>query len=766
MSKMKYIVTSLMVAVMTVVAGSCQDVPTETKSSNYVVDITAEMAMPEVIPTPQNITVGEGVLSILSNAEITFSEPSLCAAAEYLASYLTLEFREGSGGVIHLTYDAVLPREAYGLMVDESGIRISGGEYGGVINGITTLLQLLPSEVYEGALSFPVQLPLCDIKDAPRYAYRGFMLDVCRTWMSKEMIMEYVDLLAHHKINTLRLHLTDDEAWRIEIESHPELAQEGGFRGGDAKIWPRYGKWSERWGGYYTKADMREIIDYAAVRNIEVIPEIDLPGHSLCIATLHPEILCDYQPNTSRAFGYDTRSAFCASKESNYALLEDILREVCELFPSSYIHIGGDEVDMSQWKRCPDCQRLMQEKGMETPQELQQYFMSRLSDILTRYGKLPAVWNEAIEGGTLSSETRVYGWEGIKECRAAAAEGYATVVMPGQYFYFDMKQTPREPGHDWAAVFDWSKVYSFSPKGVGFSATEEQNILGLEASFFSELYASHTPETLDYLHYMTFPRMVAFSEVAWVNSDERDAERFYKSMVSHYNRLDAMGVAYRLMPPVVKYENGLLSVSTDDGSKVYYTFEYEGNIIEREYTKPKDPHYSPQRYAFVSRRGKATSPKSADPLHFETMTPPFNITSSMTDSERFSFDKAEGYGRLARTTRAADVGDWIMFDFAVVDPETYDEFGYDEPDPNYGIKCRRMEVATGNFQLPRYIFEKGYVEVTYSDGETEILGELECGKYTIDYPKKPIRSVRIVCTSRGNGAEWVSIQPPTIYPLL
>ena len=744
MRMFRYVALSLLLAITAI--GCCGSAP-QTKVLAYGVDETKDVPMSAIIPTPQNVVTLGGSCFVNATADITYATSSLRRAAEYLASYIPLSCAEGEGGVIHIACDPALIGEEYFLAINSQGIRITGGEYGGVINGITTLLQLLPESVYAKALSFPFELPLCEIGDAPRYDYRGFMLDICRTWMPKEAVMEYIDVLAHHKINTLRLHLTDDEAWRIEIESHPELAKEGGFRGGDAKIWPRYGKWNERWGGYYTKADMREIIEYAAVRNIEVIPEIDLPGHSLCIATLHPEILCDYQPDTSRAFGYDTRSAFCAAKEDNYLLLEDILREVCELFPSRYIHIGGDEVDMSQWRRCPDCSALMREQGMISTAELQQYFMSRVAEILARYDKLPAVWNEAIEGGKLSAETRVYGWEGIKECRASAAEGYSTVVMPGEYFYFDMKQSARETGHDWAAIFDWTKVYGFTPQSVGFTTTEEQNILGLEVSFFSELYASNNPETLDFLHYQTFPRMVAFAEIAWVSSDNRNGEEFYKRMVAHYDRLDAMGVAYRLMPPRVEYKDGVLSVSTDDGSKVYYIIDNDGVISEEEYSEPIITS-TPARYSFVARRGEAMSPKVAVAAHFATITPKFDITSSMGDSDRFSFDKAEGYGRLARTSRAADVGDWVMFTFETP------------------VKCRRMVVATGNFQLPRYIFENGYVEVSY-DGEIfERVGNLDCGKYAIEYPERPIKAVRMVCTSQGNGAEWVSIQPPTIYPML
>lgn len=697
-----------------------------------------------LIPRPKSVTIQEGRYTFTTPISIYIGDKSLFDIREYLSSYFVVNDNDKKYD-IKLNIDTALGNEEYRLSVDSAGVSIVGGGYGGVFNGITTLLQLFPAEVYNRQGISSATLPYCTIEDEPRYSHRGFMLDVCRTWLDKEAVMEYIDLLAYHKINSLRLHLADDEAWRIEIKSHPELAEIGGFRGSNSPIWPRYGKWNERWGGYYTQDDMREIIEYARIRNIEVVPEIDLPGHSLCIATIHPEILCNYATKRAASFGYDTRSAFCASREDNYALLDDILREVCSLFPSKYIHIGGDEVDMSQWKRCPDCTRLMSENNMTTTSELQRYFMSRLSDIIAKYNKLPAVWNEAIDGGKLCAETLVYGWEGVKECRESVAKGYKTVVMPGQYFYFDMKQSPREPGHDWAAIFDWTKVYNFTPISAGFTLDEGDYIVGYEGSFFSELYASHTPEEPTYLHYMTFPRVVALAETAWIATDERNTEQFYNRLVRHYDRLDAMGVAYRLNTPIVKYSDGILSVSTDDGSDIYY--RREPMTTEMLYTKPIATN-NPSEYSFVARGGSAQSTVVAVDGHFKTITPAFNITSSMPESERYSFDKAENYGRLARTTRAGDVGDWVMFTF-------------DTP-----VKCRRMKVATGNFQLPRYIFENGYVEVSFDGDNFVYIGDLECGMYTIEYPTQPIKAVRITCTSRGNGAEWVSMQPPTIYPLL
>jgi hexosaminidase len=307
-----------------------------------------------------------------------------------------------------------------------------------------------------------------------------------------------------------------------------------------------------------------------------------------------------------------------------------------------------------------------------------------------------------------------------------------------------MKQSSREAGHDWAAIFDWRKVYNFSLSSEGFTSAEQQNIVGFEASFFSEAYASHNPESADFLHYQTFPRMVAFAEIAW-RDGVRDEQKFYRNMVAHYSRMDAMGVAYRLMPPSVSYADGVLSAQVDDESDIYY--RREPMATEMLYVGPITTN-SPGEYSFISRRGVARSPKTAVASHFKTITPSFVITSSIGDREKFSYEKAQGYGRIARTQRAADVGDWVMFTF-------------DEP-----VKCRRMKVATGNFQLPRYIFESGFVEVSYDGVAFERVGDLDCGMFFIDYPARAIKAVRITCTSRGNGAEWVSIQPPTIYPLL
>ena len=695
-----------------------------------------------IIPKPRSYVNGDSGYTIKYSCKISCDD-ELLPAASYLAGKLGIGVAKE--GDIYLGLDSRLAEEAYQLSVYNKGIIIIGGGYGGVFNGITTLLQLLPDAVYASNLVLPCSIPGCAIEDAPRYEHRGFMLDVCRTWMPKEDVCAYIDLLAYHKINSLRLHLTDDEAWRLEIKSHPELAMIGGWRGGDSPIHSRYGKWSEKWGGYYTQQDIRDIIAYAAQRNIEVVPEIDLPGHSLCLATIHPEVLCDYKPNTSVSLGQDLRSAICPSNEANFKLIEDILGEVALLFPSKYIHVGGDEVDLSQWQSCERCVAFMNRTGMHKADELRTYFMLRIAEILARNGKLMAVWNDAIDGNSLPETTMAYGWEGVAQCRKVAAAGYPTVVMPGNYFYFDMKQSSREPGHDWANIFDMEHVYSFSPSALGFSATEARNIVGLEASFFSEAYASRTPESPAYLHYQTFPRLLAFAEVAWVADDKRDVASFKRRVLRHYDRMDAMGLYYRLEPPVVEYENGMLTASVSDGSEIFYRQEGAQRVLR--YMAPIATT-SPARYRFISRRGVAMSPTSAVDEYFETIKPAFKLTSSIGASRKFPFSNAEKYINIARTQRSADVDDWVMFTF-------------ESP-----VVCRSMTLSTGNMQLPRFIFESGDVYVKYEGEGLVKVGELKGGAYTIENPSHPIVAVCIVCTKRGNGEKWVSIQPPVIYPVL
>ena len=697
-------------------------------------------------PAPKKTTPRAGHFTFGPGTTVA-ADSGLQPLARYAAEYLGCEVRNGvaGNGAVVLTLDAADGGnpEAYRLDITPEYIRIGGSTYGGVFNGVQQLFRLLPPEVYaRKGVAAGTQVACAEIEDEPRFAYRGMMLDVARTWIDEAKVKRYIDLFSYHNINKLHLHLSDDEGWRIEIKSHPELTEIGGFRGGDSPVRPVYGKWSEKYGGYFTQEEMRGLIRYAAERNIEIIPEIDLPGHSRNIASVHPEIRCNYLPDTVSTNGYDYRSAWCVAREANYALLEDILGELCELFPSEYIHVGGDEVEMTQWTRCPDCRALMARLGTDDPRRLQDLFMERTAAILAAHGKRPAVWNEAVRTGAFTKACRVHGWESVKACLDATAKGYRTVVMPGEYFYFDMRQTPREDGHDWAAIFDAKKVYGFDFSG--FTPEQMRRVEGLQGAFFSEAYVSHEPEKPDYLDYMLFPRVCALARIAWSGNGE-GWDAYYKELKrEHYDRMAAMGIRFRLFPPRLSYKEGAFTASADDGSEIFYLTD--GSAEEHPYTGPVRTA-QPHRYRFFTRYKTARSPYAADKSYWRTVTPAVAITTSMGESEKFPYSNAEGYRGLSRTRRACRQQDWILYTF-------------EQP-----VKCREMYLQTGNRQLPKTIVTTGYAEISYDGTRFEPAGELLMGSIVL-HPDRPVKAVRIVSTCDDNGTPYVTIQPPQVKPLL
>lgn len=466
----------------------------------------------------------------------------------YVSEYLAGGF--GATGVILCINPSLdMPSEGYVLEVGTNGIVVEGVDRAGLLNGFHTLLQLFPREVYEGDFRRECRIPCLRITDYPAYHYRGQHLDVARTFSTVSQVEEFLSHLAHHKINHLHLHLTDDEGWRVEIQSHPQLAEIGGWRGGDSPIWSVYGAWGERYGGYYTQDELRHLVEYAHQRGITIVPEIDLPGHSLTIGKVYPEVLCPVEMDNSRAVGYDKRNVWCVSREENYQLLDDILGEICDIFPSEYIHIGGDEVDTSYWQKCPHCSALYRAKGMTDYHQLQEVFMERVADMLVGRGRKVAMWNEAAERGNLSHSVRIHGWEGVEECRKVAEAGYPTVVMPGPYFYFDMRQSKHEDGHNWAGVVTLEKCYSVNLDALGYSARAKESVVGFSGAFWSELYLPHSYKYENYLEYQTFPRICALAEIGWMSEDSREWSDFAERLEAHKGRMEAMGISFRRGEP-------------------------------------------------------------------------------------------------------------------------------------------------------------------------------------------------------------------------
>lgn len=666
--------------------------------------------------------------------------------AEYAAPYLGCRVSDtcSSLGGIVLDVDggADLPAEGFRIGISPDHIAITGRDYGGVFNGVQELFRRLPAAVYtRKGLPQEVTLPCGEIVDAPRFPYRGLMIDVSRTWSDKERILRYVDLLAFHNINKLHLHLTDDEGWRVEIRSHPELTRVGAFRGGDSPVPAVYGRLDEKYGGFYTQEDLREIVAYAATRNIEIIPEIDLPGHSRAIGAVMPEIKCNYPADTVTTVGVDYRSAWCVAREENYRLLDDILGEVCDIFPSKYIHVGGDEVDVTQWNRCPDCRALMRRRGITDAHALQDLFQRRVNEILAAHGKQPAVWNEAAARGTISKENLVYGWQNLKACRNVVSKGYPTVMMTSEHFYIDMRQGKYEPGHSWAGIIDAKKLFEFNFAQSGFTEEDKKHIVGFEVPFWSETYTANHPESDDFLDFMCFPRVCALARLGW-NGDGESWESYYREMrTRHYDRLAAMNVSFRLYPPKITYTEGRLSAATDDNSRIWYAVDggelqpYEGAITTDR----------PYRYTFVSRYGSGRSHETAHSSYYKCIYPAVKITSSMGMSKKYLFERAEKYRSMAATSRGCRKGDWILYTF------------------EGNVSCREIFVQTGFSQIVKSVITSGYAEISYDGTRFEKAGDLCNGAIRIR-PVKSVKAIRLVSTSDGNGTAVVNIQPLQIKP--
>ena len=696
----------------------------------------------DVIPQPLSLVKGEGRFTIDEQTAI-ICDKGLEKAAGYLTQYIHLTRTKGKkSNTIRLVLDEKLAKEEYSLVVNKKGIEIRGGEYGGVFNGIQTLLQLLPHAIYSKSAQLPMDVSYIEVKDVPQYHYRGFLLDVARTFQPVHEVKRVIDYMAYCKLNKLHFHRVDNPAWRIEIKKYPHFAKEGGFRGGDSKLHPIYSRFNQKYGGYYTQEELRDIVAYAAERNIEVIPEIDMPGHSKALGVVHPEILCNYTPDTSNYNGIDIRNVWCAAKESNYALIEDIIKELVEIFPSQYIHIGGDEVKFSWWEPCPDCQKLMKEKGLKDGPQLEQYFINRVSDILTKYNRKAVVWDEAVDGGLLPKTTLVTGWRGVKQCLSTTAQGYGTIIMPSSVFYLDKRQSTYERGHRSSKGLSLKTICDFSFDGAGFSTEQRSNIAGIEGAFWSEIYSINITSARhfsDYLEYMIFPRIFAVSEIAW-SKQRRSFDEMYAVLKSNfYYKLQAMSATFRLESPTIKIESGKIFASTEDGSKLYYT-DIRTNKTQ-EYKAPLNANMAPF-VTFQSYLMTGYSNPTGAPAYYNQMRPKCTITSSM--EFRGSADNCANYKSAARTTRCAKKGDWVEFRFA-------------SP-----VKCSYIKLATGYDHLHRCLIYKGHVEVSYDGAKFVKAGNLQNG-YLIMRPKnKPIHALRIVADGISDAEDKVFIQPLVI----
>ena len=423
---------------------------------------------------------------------------------------------------LHASLENALGKEGYALEVRPNGlIAITAATPAGLFYGGQTLRQLLPPAIYAKTKQAGVKwtVPCCRIEDKPRFVWRGLLLDCCRHFFDKAFVERTIDLLAIHKMNTLHWHLTEDQGWRIEIKKYPKLTEIGSWRDetmGDHK----------RYGGFYTQDDVREIVAYAAKRHVTIVPEIEMPGHSLGALAAYPQFSCTGGPFKVRTVWGVEPDVYCAGNNATFAFLCDVLDEVVELFPSTFIHIGGDECPKDRWKKCPKCQARIKAEGLKNEHELQSYFIRKIEQHLASKGRRLVGWDEILEGG-LPPKATVMSWHGLGGAIAAAESGHDYVATPTSHCYLDYPYSR----------ISVEKAYSFEPVPANLPAAKQSHCLGVQGNMWSE----HTPTPAD-IDRQVWPRLCALAEVGWSPKELRNWADFQIRLAPHLNRLKQFGV--------------------------------------------------------------------------------------------------------------------------------------------------------------------------------------------------------------------------------
>ncbi|MEU8955866.1 beta-N-acetylhexosaminidase [Streptomyces sp. NPDC048518] len=517
------------------------------------------MTFGQLIPAPARAEATQSSSFVIDAATTLYGGPGTATTERWLRTTLGAALglplpggTEGADNSLSLYVDGSLEPEAYRLTVDADRVEIRGGSGAGVFWGAQTLRQLIGPDAFRRARVRPGAehpVPAGVVEDAPRFGWRGMMLDVARHFMPKDGVLRYLDLLAAHKLNVFHFHLTDDQGWRVEIKRHPELTETGSWR--SRTKWGHRASplWEERpHGGYYTQDDIREIVAYADSLHIAVVPEIEIPGHSQAAISAYPHLGNTDVVDTGALTVWDTWGVnpnVLAPTEDVLRFYEGVFEEVLDLFPSTFIHVGGDECPKDQWKASATAQARIKELGVEDEKGLQSWFIRHFDSWLTARGRRLIGWDEILEGGLAEGAT-VSSWRGYRGGIAAAKSGHDVVMCPEQHVYLDHRQDggPDEPVPI-GFVRTLEDVYRFEPVPAELTEEEAAHVIGTQANVWTEVM-----EHQGRVDYQVFPRLAAFCEVAWRRLPvpaERDYADFERRMAAHYPRLDALGVDYR--PP-------------------------------------------------------------------------------------------------------------------------------------------------------------------------------------------------------------------------
>jgi hexosaminidase len=566
-----------------------------------------------IIPQPVQTDIHKGYFKLTAWTSISYDNASAHGVAEMLSARInkatgySLKGKEGHGGRIQLNIpektDSRLGDEGYSLYVNKRRIIITANAPAGLFYGMQSLLQLLPPEIESSTpLKTAWKIPIVTITDYPRFAWRGMMLDVSRNFFTKEEVEKYIDQISRFKFNTFHWHLSDDNGWRVEIKSLPELTGKGAWRV------PRAGHFGDRdnprpgepatSGGFYTQEDIKEIVKYAADRFITIVPEIDIPGHSMAAIATYPELCCTkdttikVNPGSSFSEWYGNGTfkmlidnTLNPSDEKVYEFLDKVFGELAMLFPGKYIHAGGDECYYGYWQADAGCKALMKKLNLKKPQELQGYFLGRVEKILQSKGKKLIGWDEILEGG-ISPDATVMSWRGVKGGIEAAKMGHYVVMTPTSYCYLDYQQGEKTIEPPLYASLRLKRCYSFDPIPEG---ADPKFILGGQGNLWTE----QIPQ-FRHAEYMSWPRGWALAEDFWSAPEKKNWDDFIQRVEEQFKRSDIAGINYSkaIYDPIIRVKNvdGRKSVEIESeapGMKIYYTLDDQmPDNLSPEYTKP------------------------------------------------------------------------------------------------------------------------------------------------------------------------------------
>lgn len=500
---------------------------------------------PQIIPIPKAQTVRDGIF-ILNNDTGFNDNAGFTIASGFLKSFIELgtdiTLKEGQD-LVFIKDESIANNEGYLLEITPSHIKIKAKTDQGAFYAVQSLRQLLPVNFEKGTFKEKeVAIQCVTIHDEPAFPYRGMHLDVARHMFSVDFIKKYIDALALLKMNTFHWHLTDDQGWRIEIKQYPKLQEISAFR--DQTLVGHFSDQPQtfdgkKYGGYYTQKEIKDIVTYAQNRHITVIPEIEMPGHAQAAITGYPDLGCSGDSiKVAQTWGV-FEDIYCAGKEDTFTFLEHVLDEVVELFPSKYIHIGGDEAPKTHWKNCNNCQQRIADQGLKDEHELQSYFIQRIEKYLNTKGKQIIGWDEILEGG-LAPNATVMSWRGVDGAVEAAKQQHNVIMTPTSHCYFDYYQSTNA-GEPLAigGYLPLEKVYGFNPIPDGLTKEESKYVLGAQGNLWTE----YIPNT-EQVEYMVFPRAIAMSEVVWSGPNRKNYKDFVKRLEYFNTRLDALNINY------------------------------------------------------------------------------------------------------------------------------------------------------------------------------------------------------------------------------